>query len=192
MRSSLTASVRDEKAKMTDEDFMRRDLVDIATKTGAVYAMHGYLPEAEQCWRRVTALDPANIECRKMLCRLRPGEAGPWLQLGLLLIQADRLEEAETPFQRLIELEPRQAAGYAGLAEVYVRLGKDPEHAVQLARTAVQLEPTASNHFVQAAACERVEDWSGADAALTRAIELNPAEPMYREAHTRLQKARQP
>ena len=164
----------------------------MATKAGAVYAMHGYLAEAEKCWTRTTTLDPTNLECREMLCRLRPNDPEQWLRLGHLYIQDDRPGEAEMPFQRVIELAPQRAEGYAALAEVYVRLGKDAEKAVQLARTAVQLESTASNYFVLAAACERVEDWSGAESALTHAIKLDPAEPRYREAHARLQKARHP
>jgi cytochrome c-type biogenesis protein CcmH/NrfG len=192
LRSSVTASVRAEKAAMTDEDFMRRAIVETATKAGAVYAMHGDLAQAGKCWTRVTTVDPTNVECREMLCRLRPNDAGQWLRLGHLYIQHGRPGEAEMPFQRVIELVPQRAEGYAALAEVYVRLGKDAEKAVQLARTAVQLEATASNYFVLAAACERVEDWSGAESALTHAIELDPAEPRYREAHARLQKVRHP
>jgi cytochrome c-type biogenesis protein CcmH/NrfG len=192
LRSSMTASVRAEKAAMTDQDFMRRAIVEMATKAGAVYAMHGDLAEAGKCWTRATTLDPTNVECREMLCRLRPNDAGQWLRLGHLYIQDGRPGQAEMPFQRVIELAPQRAEGYAALAEVCVRLGKDAEKAVQLARTAVQLESTASNYFVLAAACERVEDWSGAESALTHAIELDPAEPRYREAHARLQKVRQP
>jgi tetratricopeptide (TPR) repeat protein len=192
LRSAVTARVRAEKAAMTDDDFIRRAIVEMATKAGAVYAMHGDLAEAEKCWSRATALDPTNLECREMLCRLRPNDPGQWLRLGQLYIQDDRPGQAEIPFQRVIELAPQRAEGYAALAEVYVRLGKEAEKAVQLARTAVQLESTASNYFVLAAACERVEDWSGAESALTHAIELDPAEPRYREAQARLQKVRHP
>lgn len=80
LRSSMTASVRSNKAALADEDFVRTAIVDMATKAGAVYAMHGYLAEAETCWTRATELDPAHAECREMLCRLR--EALARLQEG--------------------------------------------------------------------------------------------------------------
>lgn len=186
MRSSTTASVRAEKAQMTDKDFMRRAVVDTATKAGAVYAMHGYLAEAEKCWTRATTLDPTHAECQEMLCRLRPDNPEHWLRLGHMYIQGGRPKEAEGPFQRVIKLAPQRADSYAALAQVYMLLGKNAEEAAELARTAVKLEATAPNYLVLAAACERLEDWSGAESALRHAIELDPADPLYQEAHDKL------
>lgn len=190
MRSSMTASVRANKAALNDEDFVRKDVVDTATKAGAVYAMHGYLAEAEKCLMRATTLDPTRAECQEMLCRLRPDNPEHWLSLGHLYIRGGRPAEAEGPFQRVIDLAPQWADGYAALAQVYMLSGKDAEEAVQLARTAVKLESTAPNYFVLAAACERLEDWSGAESALEHAIKLDPADPRYQEARANLQKGR--
>lgn len=190
MRSSMTADVRANRAALMDEDFIRAAIADVATKAGAIYAMQGHLAEAVRCWTRAAEADPTHVGCREMLCRLTPTDPKQWFSLGNLYIQSGRPEEAELPFQRVIELVPQRAIGYAALAEVYIRLDKEPEKAVQLARTAVELESTAYNHFVLAAACERVEDWAGAESALTRAIEIAPEESPYREALARLQEAR--
>jgi len=192
MRSSMTADVRANKAAMMDEDFVRAAIADVATKAGAIYAMEGHLGEAVRCWTRAAQADPTHVGCREMLCRLTPKDPKQWFSLGNLYIQAGRPEKAVVPFQRVIELTPQRAVGYAALAEVYVRLDEQAEKAVQLARTAVELESTAYHHFVLAAACERAGDWAGAESALTRAIEIAPEESQYREALARLQEVRPP
>ncbi len=186
MRSSMTATVRSNHSRWTDEDFVHTAIVDMATKAGAVYAMHGCLAEAEESWTKATTLDPALTKCQEMLCRLRPDNSDHWLRLGLMYIQGGRPMEAEAPFQRAIELAPQRADGYAGLAQVYMLLGKNTEEAAELARTAVKLEATAPNYFVLAAACERLEDRPGAESALEHAIKLDPADSRYSEAYDKL------
>ncbi len=98
----------------------------------------------------------------------------------------------QAPFQRVIDLAPQGANGHAGLTGVYALLSTDVEEAVQLARAAVKLEPTATYCLVLAAACERLEDWPGAESASEHAIELDPANPRHREALATLQKVRRP
>jgi tetratricopeptide (TPR) repeat protein len=186
MRTSETETVRVERAKATDEDFKRRAVADMATQAGALYALHGYLHEAEKCWMTATTLEPKRIECLEMLCRLRPNDPERCLRLGHAYIQDGRPSEAEAPFQRAIELAPLGADGYAALAQVHMLLGKNAEKAADLAQTAVKLEATAANYFVLAAACERTKDWSGAKSALEHAIELDPDDPIYQEAYDKL------
>lgn len=188
LRTSATESVREERAKATDEDFKRRALADMAAQAGAVYAMNGYAVEAEKCWVKAATLEPTSINCQKMLCRLRPENPEGWLSLGHAYIRNGRPTEAEAPFQRAIELAPQIADGYAGLAQVHMLLGKNAEKATELAQTAVKLEATAANYFVLAAACERTKDWSGAKSALKHAIELDPDDPIYQETYDKLKK----
>jgi len=192
LRTSATESVRVEKAEMTDEDFKRRAIADMATQAGAVYAMYGHVDEAENCWSKATTLEPTRIKCQEMLCRLTPGNPERWLSLGHAYIQSGRPMEAEAPFQRVIELAPQDADGYTALAQVHMLLGKNAEKANELAQTAVKLEATAANYFVLAATCERMKDLSGAKSALKHAIELDPADPIYQEAYEKLKEDRCP
>ncbi len=190
MRQSATASVRSDKATWTDEGRVQTAIVKTLTEAGSIYARHGNLVEAEECWTRATALNPNHAECLELLCHLRPNAPDRWLRLGHLYIQGGCPAEAEEPLRRVVELAPQHADGYAALAEVCVRLGKAPEEALQLAQTAVKLESTAPNFYVLAAACERAGNWAEAESALTRAIKLDPANPQYREARAKLHEGR--
>lgn len=181
LRSSITATIRSNTTVWTDEDFVQTAIVDMATKAGSVYAMHGCLAEAEKCWTKATTLDPTLTNCQEMLCRLRPDNPDHWLRLAQMYLQTGRPTEAESSFRRAIQLAPRRADGYAGLAQVL--LGKNAEDAVELARTAVRLDATAPNYFVLATACGRSKDWLGAKSALEHAIKLDPANPRYLEAY---------
>ena len=82
-------------------------------------------------------------------------------------------------------LAPDSAVGYAGLAESYLRTGKDLPKARTLAAKAVQLEPTAWNYFILAAICEKLDDRDGAASALKTAIALEPNNPRYRQFRPR-------
>lgn len=190
MRQSDTASVRSDKTAWTDEGRRQTAIVKTLSEAGSIYARHGNLVEAEGCWARALALNPNHIQCLESLCRLAPNDADRWLRLGRLYTQGGMPEKAEEPLRRVIELAPQLADGYAALAEVCVRLDKAPEEAFRLAQTAVKLRATAFNFYVLAAASERAGDWAEAESALTRAIQLEPTNRQYREAHARLQEGR--
>jgi cytochrome c-type biogenesis protein CcmH/NrfG len=61
--------------------------------------------------------------------------------LGLAYLEENRLDEAETAFQRLTELAPNEPLGFANLGLVYLRQG-DYEHAENSIRQALDIEPS--------------------------------------------------
>lgn len=60
--------------------------------------------------------------------------------MGLAYLEEGRLEEAEASFQRLIELVPDEALGYANLGIVYLRMARFEEAEKQL-KKAIELDP---------------------------------------------------
>ena len=60
--------------------------------------------------------------------------------MGLAYLEEDKLDEAASEFQKLIELAPREAIGYANLGLVYLRMGRYDEAEKQLLQ-ARELDP---------------------------------------------------
>lgn len=60
--------------------------------------------------------------------------------LGLAYLEENNLKEAAAQFQKLIELAPREALGYANLGLVYLRMGKYAEAEEQI-KKALAIEP---------------------------------------------------
>jgi tetratricopeptide (TPR) repeat protein len=207
LRTEKVGRIKAERDAWTDESRMQTTVIKTAMTAGEVYARRGRLQEAEACWKRVASLDPEHQPCRELLCRLyaeqklfreairirgelcelQPDEPGHWLSLGKLRIQNGQPKQAEKPFRRVIELAPGLADGYAAMAEIEMLPDRDHAEAVALAEKAVELAPTAANHFVLAAACWNVGDGPKARSAIEQAVRLDPEDPRYREAALRLQ-----
>jgi tetratricopeptide (TPR) repeat protein len=167
------------------------------TDVGRIYHGHHRLAEAEHLWRRAAALSPENLECRRALawlCRsqgrtdeaiqwleeiakLEPGNPTCWLEIGKLRLAQTQLRPAEKAYQKACEEAPRDARGFAALAALYLRSGQQSSEALKLARTAVELAPTAEHYRLLAGACQRNGDSAGEEDALRRAAELAPADP---------------
>ncbi len=60
--------------------------------------------------------------------------------VGLAHLEENRLDQAAAEFERLVEMAPDQAAGFANLGLVYLRMGRLPE-AETAVRRALDLEP---------------------------------------------------
>jgi tetratricopeptide (TPR) repeat protein len=92
------------------------------------------------CYRRKGDLEQAR---RFYLGDLRqnPGGIKTLLDLGDLLVQMNRLEEAGEKYRRCIELFPNQAGGYAGHGRWLVRCGRFDE-ARDCFAEALRLDPT--------------------------------------------------
>jgi len=206
-KSRELAEIQAERARLRDGDVARKTLTDTSITAGEIYSLHGRWNDAERCWSRAAASDANEIASREGLrdlmvrhnrfaearkwaesvCKLEPDASENWLRLGTICVQAGQPEQAEAPFRRAIELAPDSADGHAALAQVLMLPGKDNRQAVEWARKAIQLQPTADHYFVLAAACWALEDWPRARTALEKAIELNPTDPRYRKAYANLQ-----
>lgn len=77
--------------------------------------------------------------------------AGVHRHLGEVLMAQGRLAEAEESFNLAVKQQPRDAAGLAGLAGLYLERGANLEIALSLAQRAVELEPDQAKHALLAA-----------------------------------------
>ena len=143
-----------------DDTACREELADL-------YSASGHLQEALATVEELRRIEPRNLTHMR--------------SLGIFQARLGRWDAAEGTFRELCTLAPDRAVGYAGLAESYLRTGKDLPEARTLAAKAVRLEPTAWNYFILAAICEKQGDPDGANSALKTAIALDPNNAHYRQ-----------
>lgn len=163
------------------------------TYAANVYSSGGMVREAERLWRRAAALNPKNLACRmslgtlyvrdgqseraievyEQLAAAEPDNALHFWQLGTLHAQAGQLDLAEANIVKVIELAPGSAKGHAGLAEIYLLTGRDPEAARRLAQRAVEIDPNVAHYDLLSRACDRAGDRPGAITATRQAQRLS-------------------
>ncbi len=101
---------------------------------------------------------------------------------GRSIIVQDPIQAAEF-FSRAIEVSPRYAPAYTGLAQAYMRMWlapRNPNETLPLAQQAIERalaldDMLADTHAAHAVLLSRNWDWSGAMREVNRAIELNPS-----------------
>ncbi len=189
-----------------DRIFAPKFVADLLTMIAAVYGSHERSDEAERHLRRAAQLWPEHTGCRAALAdlygqqgrlaealavveelrQIEPEQPAHLKTLGILLGRLARWEEAEKAFRELCAMATDSAVGYAGLAEIYLRSGKNLPLARLLAAKAADLEPSAWNFFVQGSICEQLGDRRGARLALRKAVTLEPRNPRYRQLYSAL------
>ncbi len=127
---------------------------------GLVYEANKLWPEARSCFQNATGLDRNEPmwPLHAAIAWLKMGDvkgATAWMRrhaarfpafaplqhrLGLALLDAAEIEEAEAAFRRVITHQPTVPAGYAGLGEVMLRSG-EPAEAARILEQAVQIDP---------------------------------------------------
>ena len=104
------------------------------------------------------------LEILRILAQQRdylPGQ----LLCGTLFCDMKLYAEGEEAFRRAIELAPHQPSPYAALASLYLRWGEKLSEARKMALKAVDLDPSAENFELLAAACTACGDTTGAISA---------------------------
>ena len=185
MQKRKEARHREELRTKDDAANLRRTLATTLTDAARVYFAHGDEARGEDCLTRAIAASPDEPECRLLFAQVRetqrrPAEAAAaFLEAarvaaddpGRQLVAAEALErlgrpdDAAGPLTRLIELMPRRPTGYAALANLLLRGGRDPARARDLARRAVELDPAAGYWLLLERACRAAGADAEADAA---------------------------
>ncbi|MBN2131457.1 MAG: tetratricopeptide repeat protein [Sedimentisphaerales bacterium] len=153
---------------------MQRGAAETFLGAARLYQGRGDLARAEQLLVRAVTLDPQNSLCH--------------LTHGAVAAQRKHFADAERAFREVISLAPTGGRGYCALAHLYLQLGQKPQEARQLASRAVALEPTAFNYYVLSWACDRNGDKKGAWAAIEKAVQIQPKNPLYRRVYEAIQK----
>lgn len=207
-RPHLKAVVRldDEKARRHRESDV--DAADTAAprvwvatvhaETGLAHARRGDNARAERDWTRALELDPASEDARGLLarlfegtgrsaealplreeaCRRDPDDPDAWYALARAGMSLDRRDEAMRALEKLFALVPEHAEGLALSARAVA--DHDASAALELARRAVALSPTAANEYVLADMLVRNGKRDEAVLALERACTLEPDDSRYR------------
>ena len=104
------------------------------------------------------------------------------LMLGTLYTTDGQFDTAEKHYKQAISLVPEMAAAHHGLAFLYGKHNRDLEQAIASARKAVELSPfSAPYHNTLSWLCFKHGKYDAAEAAVLKAIELAPDNPVYQE-----------
>jgi len=158
--------LKDRNEAFNDLIDMRRDAAGTFMLAGQAYQANGNLERAEELMHRAASLAPQNPICH--------------LHRAAIAMQLGHLAQAERAFRNVIQLAPKNARGYSGLAHLYLQAGQRLPQARQLAQRAVTLEPNAFHYYVLSWACDRNGDNAGAISAIKQAMKLEPGNPRYR------------
>jgi len=210
-RKLKAKDVQHDKDRRSDYDDMkssRRRAAATYTAAGTIYYGHGHLHKAEKLWRRAARLDLKNVVCRAALAtvyqrgnrveealevceqlqELEPKNPIRYLNTGVLNARLKRFDAAERAFDRVCELAPQHSVGYRMLAQMKLDAGGNMDEALELAQKAVELEPIAQNYFVLGVVRNKRGDLPGANAALKRAMAMEPGNPNIRRVYDAFQK----
>ncbi len=123
----------------------------------------------------VISRSDATVEtaCRKAI-ELAPKSAMPWYDLGDLLRQLDRKEEAEAAYRKAIELNPKWAGPWGRLGDLLCQFDRK-EEAEAAYRKAIELNPKwAAPWGALGDLLRQIDRNEEAVAACSKAIELDP------------------
>lgn len=137
---------------------------------------------------RQRALEKAISVYRNATVR-HPDDAQAWLKLGVIYINKKQFTQAIQAFQRAIAADSTEAEAYNNLARVYAGLGNEPQQAIDLAKKAVSLAPTAKHYDTLAYAYYRNQQYPQALAAINQAIAIAPNVTEYRKLLLKIQTA---
>ena len=121
---------------------------------------------------------------------LTPDDSAAWLKLGGIYINLQQFEPAIAAFKRATLVDSTAAAAYNNLARVYAGLGREMQQAIDLAKHAVALAPTARHYDTLAYTYYRNARYTEALEAIHHAIALAPDTPQYNRLLLKIQAAR--
>lgn len=129
---------------------------------------------------------PEAREVYETLVRLQPNRAGEHVNLGTLLLQLGDAAGAVAALRRALELDPEQPAALNNLARYYLGSGRELAGALELARRLAHVQANAASQDLLGWALYANGHTNEARTAAARAVELDPANPVYRQRLERL------
>jgi len=143
---------------------------------------HSY--DLNRCYTALGQLAPSRVlepQFRERMVRARrafierdPKNYAHYVQLGNLLREQRKLDEALVAYRKAVEINPSHAPSYQNIAFVLEQQGKFDE-ALPAARKAVELNPKADGAWINLGTALRLaKKFDEAAAAYRKAIELDP------------------
>ncbi len=118
---------------------------------------------------------------------IEPNDSQTWLKLGVIYINQQRFDPAIAAFKRAIVVDSTAAEAYNNLARLYAGLGKEMQQAIDLAKHAVSLAPTARYYDTLAYTYYRNAQYAEALEAIHQAITLAPNTDEYSKLLSKIQ-----
>ena len=161
-------------------------------------------------WRRALELDPDDHDSREALatlyaesgrtreamklrqewCDRDPANPAAWFGIGKLALALELPEQATKALETVVALAPERAEGYALLARAEATL--DPAAALEAARRAADLDPTAAHFTLLGDTLSRGEERDEAAAAYEQALSLDPDDDRAKQGLERLKRLDRP
>ena len=142
---------------------------------GEVFIKQRAFEKAARVYQKATEIAPGNLQV--------------WLKLGAIYINQQRFELAISAFKQAIVVDKTAAEGYNNLARVYAGIGKEMQQAIDLAKHAVSLAPTARHYDTLAYAYYRNGQYTQALEAINQAVTLAPDADAYSKLLSKIQAA---
>jgi tetratricopeptide (TPR) repeat protein len=207
LQQQLTTNDVQARQAYDDLQMMRERLAVSYVDAGRLDATHDQASRALEQWQRAVEVDPKYLPAHRVLAEhytrtddaprllrhltalaeLDPGPPDHLIRLGFLHARLGNLKAAETALRRAVQQHPRDAASYRALAKFYLNTKRESAVAQKLAAAAVQLDPGAESHFVLGWANATIGDRDGAERALQKALQIDPANKMYRQLYEMVQ-----
>ena len=130
------------------------------------------------------------MRLRQEWCDRDPANPAAWFGIGKLALSLGLPEEAATALKNVVVLAPERAEGHALLARAEATL--DPAAALEAARRAADLDPTAAHFTLLGDTLSRGEQREEAAAAYERALALDPDDDRAKQALERLNRLDRP
>lgn len=199
------ADLIEETTSFDDLAGVRSRLAGTLTEAGVVYRKRARTNEGARLLRRAADLAPQAVACRRelaalseaagryddalrlygRLAELEPGEPVHRVRMGGIHLRRKAYGEAEQALREARRAAPERAIGHRALAHFYLTRNRNLERALELARWAVRLEPTAVNYFVFSRALDATGDRAAALEALRKARDLDPDNRWYQDVYAR-------
>lgn len=146
-------------AALTRLNELLPDDVHLLSDLGLLSKLIGKIPVAESHWRRSIAIEPTPAAC---------------INLGNLLVEQQRLDEAKTLAERALHLNPGSGEALQLLSAIYMAQGSYAA-AVQVLEKALQLTPIEAPLWVNLA-CAHIglEQYAASEPLFLKALEINP------------------
>ena len=124
-------------------------------------------------YRAVGRLDDAAALLRQQIEKA-PAQAEPYLLLGLIQRQQKKHEEARHSFEKVLELAPDNIEALNQLVELNLVAGDFAEALRMVQRQKEKKPGDGAPYLLEAKVRTAKKEWAEAEAALKKAIELNP------------------